>query len=50
MYPNSSSIEIGTTRQFTGYVPISPNTVTWLVNEIPGGDATVGTIRSTGFY
>ena len=50
VYPNPSSIEIGTTLQFTGYVPISPNTVTWFVNDIPGGDATVGTISGTGFY
>ncbi len=50
VYPTTSSIEVGSTRQFTGYVPISPNTVTWLVNDIPGGDTTVGTISSTGFY
>ena len=50
VYPTTSSIEIGTTRQFTAYVPISPNTVTWTVNDIPGGNATVGTITAAGFY
>ena len=50
VYPNPSSIEVGSTRQFTAYVPISPNTVTWLVNDIAGGDATVGTISASGLY
>jgi uncharacterized protein (DUF1800 family) len=43
-------IEVGASRQLTAYVPLSPNTVTWTVNGIPGGDATVGTISPSGLY
>lgn len=43
-------IEVGASRQLTAYVPLSPNTVTWTVNGIPGGDAAVGTISPTGLY
>lgn len=50
VYPITSSLEIGATQQFTGYVPISPNTVTWSVNGVVGGNATYGTITQTGFY
>lgn len=50
VYPEVSSLEVTGTRQFTAYVPISPNTVTWLVNDLPGGNATVGTISATGLY
>ena len=42
---------VGATRQFTAAVANTSNTaVTWSVNTIPGGDATVGTISSTGLY
>ena len=47
---SSYKIEVGASRQLTAYVPLSPNTVTWTVNGIPGGDATVGTISPTGVY
>jgi len=57
VYPTNSSIEIDYLklykvqgRQFTAYVPISPNTIQWLVNGIVGGNATVGTISATGLY
>jgi len=43
-------IEVGASRQLTAYVPLSPNTVTWTVNGIPGGDATVGTVSPAGLY
>lgn len=43
-------IEVGASRQLTAYVPLSPNTVTWTVNGIPGGDATVGIISPSGLY
>jgi uncharacterized protein (DUF1800 family) len=43
-------IEVAASRQLTAYVPLSPNTVTWTVNGIPGGDAMVGTISPTGLY
>jgi uncharacterized protein (DUF1800 family) len=47
---SSYKIEVGASRQLTAYVPLSPNTVTWTVNGIPGGDATVGTISPSGLY
>ena len=47
---SSYKIEIGASRQLTAYVPLSPNTVTWTVNGIPGGNATVGTISASGLY
>src|SRR5262249_5285441 len=50
VYPTTSSLEFNSTRQFTAYVPISPNTITWLVNDVPGGNSDVGTISPTGFY
>ncbi len=50
VYPENSSIEVGTSRQFSAYVPISPNTITWSVNDIPGGNLTVGTINGSGLY
>ncbi len=57
VYPTNSSIEIDYVklynapgRQFTAYVPISPNTVQWRVNGIVGGNATLGTISATGLY
>src|SRR5476649_1880650 len=50
VYPTTSSLDFTTTQQFTAYVPISPNTVVWSVNNIPGGDNTVGTVSATGLY
>ena len=47
---SSGSVAVGQTRQLTAYVPLSPNTVTWSVNGLPGGDATVGTVSATGLY
>jgi hypothetical protein len=50
VYPTTSSLDITSTLQFTAYVPISPNTVTWLVNNVPGGSSTIGTITPAGLY
>ena len=57
VYPTNSSIEIDHLkiykvpgRQFTAYVPISPNTIQWMVNGIVGGNTTFGTISATGLY
>lgn len=50
VYPANSSLSIGSSLQCTAYVPISPNTVTWQVNGIVGGNATVGTVSATGNY
>ena len=47
---SNSKVEIGDSRQLTAYVPLSPNTVTWTVNGIPGGNGMVGTISPTGLY
>lgn len=49
--PASASVQTGTTRQFTATVTGSANTaVTWRVSDIVGGNATVGTISSSGLY
>ena len=50
VYPTTSRLDAGTTVQFTAYVPISPNTVVWLVNGLPGGNSNVGIITATGLY
>jgi hypothetical protein len=50
VWPRNASVEVGTSRQFGAYVPISPNTIVWLVNDIPGGNATLGTISTSGLY
>ena len=50
VYPTTSSLEVTSTRQFTAYVPISPNTIQWLVNGVSGGNSAIGTISTTGFY
>ena len=50
VYPTTASLEAASTQQFSAYVPISPNTVVWLVNGTVGGNATVGTITAAGFY
>ncbi len=50
IWPANASLEVGSTRQYGAYVPISPNTVVWEVNGIVGGNATLGTISTTGSY
>lgn len=50
VYPENSSLELGGSRQFTAYVPLTPNTVVWSVNDLVGGNATLGTISATGLY
>ncbi|WP_457425184.1 DUF1800 domain-containing protein [Roseateles sp. P5_E7] len=47
---SSGSLPIGSTRQLTAYVPLSPNGVSWSVNDIAGGNASIGTVDSTGRY
>ncbi len=49
--PSSATISTGATRQFTSTITNSSNTaVTWSVNGIAGGNATVGTISPAGLY
>jgi len=50
LYPGPQKVEIGATRQISAYVPLSPNSVVWTVNDLPGGNATFGTISSGGLY
>ena len=48
---SSSSVLLGNTQQFTATVMgISNTEVTWSVNGVSGGNSTVGTISSAGFY
>jgi hypothetical protein len=49
--PASASVLLGEPQAFTAVVSNSTNTaVTWSVNGIPGGNATVGTISTIGVY
>ncbi|HKN17667.1 MAG TPA: Ig-like domain-containing protein [Candidatus Sulfotelmatobacter sp.] len=49
--PSAANVAAGTTQQFTATVPGVPNaSVTWAVDQIVGGNATVGTISATGLY
>jgi uncharacterized protein (DUF1800 family) len=49
--PTTAGVQVGATRQFTATVGGTSNTsVTWSVNNIAGGDASVGTISAGGLY
>src|SRR5690349_2394102 len=49
--PVNLTLAVGSTRQFSVLVGGTTNTaVTWSINGINGGNTTVGTISSTGFY
>jgi hypothetical protein len=49
--PTSASVAVGATSQFTATVQNTTNTsVTWSVDTIAGGNATVGTVNSSGLY
>jgi hypothetical protein len=49
--PSTGSVTIGQTLQFTAKVSNTTNTgVTWKVNGVAGGNASVGTISSTGMF
>ncbi|MFT3816923.1 MAG: DUF1800 family protein [Rubrivivax sp.] len=47
---SAGSLAIGSQRQLTAYVQLSPNTVSWAVNGVPGGNAALGTVSSSGLY
>src|SRR5450755_1103752 len=48
---SSGVVVVGTTQQYLVYVgDIVPTTVTWSVNDVSGGNSTIGTISSTGLY
>ena len=40
----------GSTQAFTASVSNAPSGVAWYVNDVPGGNAVVGTCPSTGLY
>jgi hypothetical protein len=49
--PTSATVATGGTQQLTATVQNTSNTaVTWQVNGVTGGNATVGTISSSGLY
>ena len=49
--PSSASVSAGLSVQFSASVLGNANqSVTWLVDGVPGGNVTVGTIDATGFY
>jgi hypothetical protein len=49
--PTSATVRVRKSVQFTATVQNAVNTaVTWRVNDIPGGNSTVGTINSNGRY
>jgi hypothetical protein len=49
--PSSASILLGNSQKFTAVVTNSTNAaMNWSVNDIPGGNAAVGTITSDGIY
>ncbi|MBN8249748.1 MAG: hypothetical protein J0L84_20195 [Verrucomicrobia bacterium] len=50
LWPRSASVELGSSQQFGAYVPITPNTIVWLVNDLPGGNDTLGRISASGMY
>ena len=49
--PTGANLRIGATQSFSATVTGAPNNdVTWLVNDMVGGDATTGTINTSGLY
>ena len=49
--PASSSVRAGSSQTFTATVTGTTNTaVTWEVNNVTGGNSTIGTINSSGSY
>ena len=49
--PSSALVDAGTTQQYSVTTTSgSNNALTWMVNHVPGGDSSVGTISSTGLF
>lgn len=49
--PSSATVLIGGSQQFAATISNTPDqSVTWSVNGTPGGNATTGTISSSGLY
>lgn len=51
LYPSSSTVELSTSQPFSAAVVGTTNTAgTWFVNNVAGGNSTVGTIDTNGNY
>jgi hypothetical protein len=48
--PSSASVRVGRIQSFVATVTGATGGVTWTVNDLPGGDGSVGTIDSSGRY
>ena len=49
--PTQASLQTGKTQQFTATVTGSTNvSVTWKVNDVVGGNSTLGTVSASGLY
>jgi uncharacterized protein YjdB len=48
--PDTGSLEVGDTLQFSSQVNRDNFAVTWYVNDVQGGNDTVGTITNSGLY
>lgn len=49
--PTTATVKLGQTEQFSAAVTGNSDTsVTWSVNNVTGGNATVGTVTTAGFY
>jgi hypothetical protein len=49
--PLSATVQVGKTQQFTSSVSgTTATSVTWRVNGVTGGNATVGTVSASGLY
>jgi uncharacterized protein (DUF1800 family) len=47
---SSGPVAVGSSRQLTAYVPLKNPKVSWAVNGVPGGNASWGTVSSSGLY
>lgn len=47
---SSGSVEQGSSRQLSAYVPLTNPAVSWSVNDVPGGNSAVGLVTPTGLY
>jgi hypothetical protein len=48
--PSSASVRVGQLKAFAATVSGASGGVTWSVNDVPGGDGSVGTIDTSGRY
>jgi hypothetical protein len=48
--PSTANLRAGHSQMFVATVTGAPSTVTWSVNNVPGGDTTVGLIDALGSY